>query len=130
MDISNTTPPAMATVWTASPGYASSAQSDNSSVRVDESKQASTKSFTSENPGKPDDKTSRDTLDEAVSNIESFVQSIQRDLHFSLDSDSGRTVVLVTDSEGETIRQIPSEDLLRLAERLEEARSLLFTAEA
>ncbi|MBN0523686.1 flagellar protein FlaG, partial [Pseudomonas aeruginosa] len=52
-------------------------------------------------------------------------------LSFSLDDSTGRVVVKVTDStSGEVIRQIPSEEALRLAERLDEARSLLFKAEA
>ena len=54
-----------------------------------------------------------------------------RDRSFSLDDSTGRVVVKVTDStSGEVIRQIPSEEALRLAERLDEARSLLFKAEA
>lgn len=70
-------------------------------------------------------------VEEAVTSIQSFVQNIRRDLSFSLDNSSGRVVVKVTDSvSGEVIRQLPSEEALRLAESLEEARSLLFKAEA
>ncbi|HCF2590490.1 TPA: flagellar protein FlaG [Pseudomonas aeruginosa] len=77
------------------------------------------------------DKEQRAAVEEAVSSIEKFTQSIRRDLSFSLDDSSGRVVVKVTDStSGEVIRQIPSEEALRLAERLDEARSLLFKAEA
>jgi flagellar protein FlaG len=68
---------------------------------------------------------------QAVATIEAFAQSISRDLSFSLDDSTGRVVVRVTDStSGEVIRQMPSEEALRLAESLEEARSLLFKAEA
>lgn len=70
-------------------------------------------------------------VEAALSNIQDFVQHIQRNLSFALDESSGRVVVKVTDAEsGELIRQIPSEDVLRLAESLAEARSLLFQAEA
>lgn len=70
-------------------------------------------------------------IEEAVTSIQNFVQNIRRDLNFSLDDSSGRVVVKVTDSvSGEVIRQLPSEEALRLAERLDEARSLLFKAEA
>lgn len=73
----------------------------------------------------------REPLEEAVSSIKQFAQSIQRNLNFALDDSSGRVVVKVTDAmSGDVIRQIPSEDALRLAESLEEARSLLFKAEA
>jgi flagellar protein FlaG len=73
----------------------------------------------------------REPMEEAVSSIKAFAQSIQRDLNFSLDDSTGRVVVKVTDGvSGEVIRQIPSEDALRLAESLDEVRSLLFKAEA
>ncbi|WP_375739193.1 flagellar protein FlaG [Pseudomonas boanensis] len=70
-------------------------------------------------------------VEAALSNIQDFVQNIQRNLSFALDDSSGRVVVKVTDAaSGEVIRQIPSEDVLKLAESLSEARSLLFQAEA
>ncbi|MBU0901153.1 MAG: flagellar protein FlaG [Gammaproteobacteria bacterium] len=73
----------------------------------------------------------RQPVEEAISSIKQFAQSIQRNLNFALDDSSGRVVVKVTDAmSGDVIRQIPSEDALRLAESLEEARSLLFKAEA
>jgi flagellar protein FlaG len=70
-------------------------------------------------------------VETAVSSIQAFAQSIQRNLNFSLDDSTGRVVVKVTDGvSGEVIRQIPSEEALRLAESLDEVRSLLFKAEA
>jgi flagellar protein FlaG len=48
-----------------------------------------------------------------------------------LDDTSGRVVVNVTEaSSGDVIRQIPSEEALRISENLSEIRSLLFEAEA
>ncbi|MWV16837.1 flagellar biosynthesis protein FlaG [Pseudomonas sp. L-22-4S-12] len=73
----------------------------------------------------------RESVEKAVSSIQGFVQSIRRDLNFDFDDSSGRVVVRVTDSaSGDVVRQIPTEDALRLAENLEEVRSLLFKAEA
>ena len=73
----------------------------------------------------------REPVEEAISSIKQFAQSIQRNLNFALDESSGRVVVKVTDAvSGDVIRQMPSEEALRLAESLEEARSLLFRAEA
>lgn len=73
----------------------------------------------------------RQPLEQAVSNIEGFVQTIRRDLDFALDDSTGRMVVRVTDrASGNLVRQIPSEEALRLAENLEQVRSLLFKAEA
>ena len=54
-------------------------------------------------------------------------QSIDRKLQFSVDDSSGRTVIKVLDPQtDEIIRQIPSEEVLRLAERIADAQSLLF----
>lgn len=72
-----------------------------------------------------------ESLEEAVTSIKDFVQTIRRDLNFDLDDSSGKMVVKVTDrASGDVIRQIPTEEALRLAENLEEARSLLFEAQA
>ncbi|MBD9425810.1 flagellar protein FlaG [Pseudomonas sp. PDM15] len=74
---------------------------------------------------------SRDQVESAVSTIQEFVQSVRRNINFSVEDTSGRVVVKVTDSSsGDIIRQIPSEEALQLAESLEEVRSLLFKAEA
>ncbi len=55
----------------------------------------------------------------AAQQIESYLRSIGRALEFSIDDTTGRTVVTVRDSAtGETIRQIPSEEALRLARAL------------
>lgn len=73
---------------------------------------------------------SRQDIETAVGNIQEFVQSVKRNLSFSLDESTERVVVKVTDAvSGEVIRQIPSEEALKLAESLSEARSLLFTAQ-
>ena len=72
-----------------------------------------------------------ESLEEAVTSIKDFVQTIRRDLNFDLDDSSGKMVVKVTDrGTGEVVRQSPTEEALRLAENLEEARSLLFKAQA
>lgn len=73
----------------------------------------------------------RDRLQSAVSDMQDFVQSVRRDINFQLDDTSGQVVINVTEAtSGDVIRQIPSEEALRLAENLSEVRSLLFEAEA
>jgi flagellar protein FlaG len=73
----------------------------------------------------------RESLDSAVASISSFVQSVQRSLDFSIDESSGEVVVRVTDRDsGELIRQLPSEEALRLSEQLEGLRSLMFETRA
>jgi len=63
--------------------------------------------------------------DQVVREVNQFVQSVQRDLHFSVDEDSGVTVVRVRDKEsGELIRQIPEDIFLNLAQSLKENNSI------
>ena len=63
-------------------------------------------------------------LEAAVSQVADYVQNVQRNLSFSVDQDSGHTVVKVIDSDSEeVIRQIPSEELLALARRLRDMDS-------
>jgi len=59
-------------------------------------------------------------LDEAVVRLREFASSQRRDMEISVDKDSGRFVVKVLDSKTkEVVRQIPSEDLLRVARQLD-----------
>ena len=82
-------------------------------------------------PVPPAQDVSREQVEDAVATIQEFVQSVRRNINFAVDDGSGRVVVKVTDSgSGDVIRQIPSEEALKLAENLSEARSLLFKAEA
>ncbi|TBU77091.1 hypothetical protein DNK06_02800 [Pseudomonas daroniae] len=70
-------------------------------------------------------------LGEAVARIQDYAQSARRNLDFKVDDSSGRVVVQVINSDsGEVIRQIPSEEVLELASRLEDARSLLLQEKA
>ncbi|MES2823655.1 MAG: flagellar protein FlaG [Pseudomonadota bacterium] len=63
----------------------------------------------------------------AVAQMNEYIQSTQRDLHFSYDSNSGETVVKVLDrSTQEVIRQIPDEIFLRLAEQLDKNEPIHF----
>jgi len=58
-------------------------------------------------------------ISEAVTEINEIIRSVQRDLSFNVDEDSGKTIIRVIDSEsGELIRQIPSEDILAIATQL------------
>lgn len=60
-----------------------------------------------------------DSLLASVETINTFVQSLQRDLSINLDADSGRTVIKVIDRDsGNTIRQIPSEEALSMAKQI------------
>ncbi|KPM63634.1 flagellar protein FlaG [Pseudomonas monteilii] len=65
----------------------------------------------------------------AVSEIEKFLKASQRNLEFSTDEESGKIVVKVIASDsGELIRQLPSEEALRIAHSLGDVNSVLFDA--
>lgn len=73
----------------------------------------------------------QEDLAEAVQVINSYVQNLQRDLEFTIDDETDRTIVRVIDSETkEVIRQIPSEAALAIARSLERAQGLLLDAQA
>ena len=62
-------------------------------------------------------------VSQAIEELNDYVQSLQRDLRFSLDDELGRAVVRVIDSSTqEVIRQIPNETALQLARNLKDAQ--------
>ena len=67
-------------------------------------------------------------INSAVSDINAFVQTINRELQFSLEEELplGRAVIRVVDAEtDEVIREIPSKEVLQIAERLSELNESL-----
>jgi flagellar protein FlaG len=82
-------------------------------------------------PAKESGQTSNQQLLAATDNMNKHVQSLKRDLHFSVDEDTGETVIRVIDSESkETIRTIPSEEFLSVAQHLNQTVGMLLNAEA
>lgn len=72
---------------------------------------------------------SAEQIETAVSQLSEFVQSSNRQLNFSVDQGSNKQVVKVTDAaSGEVIRQIPSEEVLKLSERLQDLQTEVGTA--
>ena len=66
-------------------------------------------------PAQPAEPEVRDVKD-AVERIRNFVTDVRRELQFSVDEDSGRTIITVIDSDsGKIIRQIPPEEILEIA---------------
>lgn len=64
-------------------------------------------------------------IDDAVQDINQHIQAAHRELLFSVDEDSGRTVIKVMDmNTKEVIRQIPNEEALKFARMLEEGADL------
>ena len=62
------------------------------------------------------------TLQQAVGQLNTYAQNLNRALQFRVDRDSGETVVRVLDSTtDEVIRQIPNEEVLTIANRMRAA---------
>ena len=67
----------------------------------------------------------REELNQAVSRLNDFVQSVQRDLQFDVNDETGQTVVRVVDQQtDEVVRQIPDDLALKLAENLQQEEPL------
>ena len=62
-----------------------------------------------------------ESVEQAVTQLNDYVQTVQRNLQFTLDDDSGKTVITVTDKEtSKVVRQIPDDVALRLARDLQQ----------
>ena len=87
---------------------------------------SSDKTDTDGKNAKPD----KDELAAAVKNMNDFLQMVRRTVQFSVDELSGQLVVQVKDAKtNEVIRQIPSEEMLKLTKQLDTIRGLLFHGE-
>ncbi len=71
------------------------------------------------------------TTQEVLEELQSYADQLNRNLEFSVDDSSGRTVVTVRESStDEVIRQIPSEEVLRFAKNFNSGGARLFDARA
>jgi flagellar protein FlaG len=65
-------------------------------------------------------------IESVTRQIDSFLRSQNHQLQFRVDQGSGKMIVTVTDGEtGEVIRQVPGEDALKMAQRIEDMTGLL-----
>ncbi len=70
-------------------------------------------------------------VEEAVQQIEQFTQTLSQNLKFSIDEETGKTVIKVVDTQTqEVIRQIPSEEAIKIAGALGKIQGLLFNDQA
>lgn len=71
-------------------------------------------------PVKPED------IEQALEEVQKVITPVAQNLRFSVDDDSGKIVVKVIDTAtDEVIKQIPSEELLRMAKALDKLQGLL-----
>jgi flagellar protein FlaG len=70
-------------------------------------------------------------IESVTKQIDSFLRSFGRSINFHVDPGSGEMVVSVIDATtGEVIRQVPGEEALRLAQRIEDSLSALLDERA
>jgi len=63
-------------------------------------------------------------IEEKVSDLNNFVQNVQRGIQFSVHEETGHSIITVTDKEtGDVIRSFPSEEVLAVAAYLAENRA-------
>lgn len=74
---------------------------------------------------------SREAVDAAVRSANAYVQSVSTNIQFTLDRDTGRTIVKMVDSQTEEVlRQIPSEEMLAISRSIDRMQGLLINREA
>jgi len=73
----------------------------------------------------------RVVVQKAAEQLQNFVQSMGRDLSFSVDPTTGyHTVTVVNPSTGEVIRQLPTEELIKLAKSMAQLKNVLVSQKA
>ena len=76
-------------------------------------------------------KEDRQQVEQALERVRQTVQSLAQDLHFSVDKESGKTIVRVVDSTTkEVIRQIPSEEILSISHAMDRIAGMLLKDKA
>jgi len=74
---------------------------------------------------------SKEAVAKAAAQIQNFVKEMGRNLSFTIDETTGYNVVRVMNPEtNEVIRQLPSEELLKIARSMEQLNSVLVNQKA
>jgi flagellar protein FlaG len=78
-----------------------------------------------------DEQSEAEVLAEVVEQLSEVVTLMNKGLAFSVDEDSGSAIVKVMDIDtGDIIRQIPSDEALELAQKLQDVKGLLMKTQA
>jgi len=73
----------------------------------------------------------REVVAKAAAQLQEFVSSMGRNLNFSIDETTGYNIVRVVNPQtGELIRQLPSEELLKIARDFERLNNVLVSQRA
>src|SRR3954469_3476105 len=70
-------------------------------------------------------------IESVTRQIDSYLRSMKKSLQFRVDHATGQMIVAIRDDEtGEVIRQVPGEDALRIAQRIEDSLSAMLDEKA
>jgi len=73
----------------------------------------------------------QEALKEALEDIDSNIAQSATSLRFSVDKTTGKTIVSVVDAQTqEVVRQIPAEEIMKMARTLDRMQGLLFNGKA
>ena len=73
----------------------------------------------------------REQLQDAVKQINDFPKPVNSAIQFSLDDDTGKTVIKIIDTASkEVLRQVPSEEMLAIAHALDKIAGVLIKQKA
>lgn len=122
-------PNKQASAASSSPPKSVSDQQADSNIASDKAAQARIEEVQKEQVEQSQEEKQAD-IKQAVTQLNDYVQDVQRDLQFNLDDNSGKTVITVVDrNTSEVVRQIPDDVALKLARGLEQDEPLsLFIA--
>lgn len=82
-------------------------------------------------PGQAPPEPSQEQVKQAVEAVQKAVEPVARDLQFTIDKETGKTIISVVDAvTKEVIRQIPGEEILAIAKAIDRMQGLLFRQKA
>lgn len=82
-------------------------------------------------PNPDNDAGTKEQVKQAVQKIQGTVDNLAHNLRFSIDEDTGKTIIKVMDAHtNEVIRQIPSKEAVEIARTLDKVQGLLFNGKA
>lgn len=79
----------------------------------------------------PNNQSSEEQVKQAVQKIQEAIDNLAQNLRFSVDEDTGKTIIKVVDAHTEeVIRQFPTEQAIEIARTLDKVQGLLFNGKA
>ncbi|ANQ85868.1 flagellar protein FlaG [Azoarcus olearius] len=101
------------------------------SVGTETAKAVSAPAAASATAAQAEQPTTMEQVQQAMDEVRKAITPVAQDLLFSIDEDTGKTIVKVVDaSTDEVIRQIPSEEIISIAKAIDKLQGLLVQQKA